>query len=122
MDDEELYYHLHNICVEMKYVWPNMSNDIKEAITKDREISQLHKKSKVLHVSIPSSITSSSHNIAREIQGQEGNGSESKRLWKPNSTMHNVSFVRTTPSWREEVLGNEKTKPTRNSNILSDRI
>lgn len=122
MDDEELSMHLYNICREMNYVWPSMKKDIDETIKKDREISQLHSKSKMLHVSIPTSITSTSHNLTREIQGQEGHGPESKRPIEFDTLMSKVPPFRTAPSWREEVLGNEKTKPTRNSEVLLDRI
>ena len=122
MDDEELSMHLYSICKEMNYVWPSMKKDIDETVKKDREVSQLHSKSRMFDVSIPSSFSSTSHNLTREIQGQEGHGSESKRSIKFNSFVSKLPSVRTTSSWREEVLGNEKAKPTRNSEILLERI
>ena len=120
--DEELFHHLYDICLEMQYVWPTMRADINETIEKDREISQLHSKPRVLHVSKPPSITSASHNYSEEIHRPKGNGAESERQWKFDPTMRKLSFVRPSPEGREKILVPQKTEPIRDSKVLLERI
>jgi len=125
MDDEELFHHLYDICLEMQYVWPTMRADINEAISKDREISQVHSQPKVLYLSKGTSMvpnTRTPYNYTGEVQRQERKGTESKRQWKFDPTMRKLSFVRPAPEGREKILDPQKTEPIRDSKVLLERI
>ena len=125
MDDEELFHHLYDICLEMQYVWPTMRADINEAISKDREISQVHSQPKVLYLSKGTSMvpnTRTPYNYTGEVQRQERKGTESKRQWKFDPTMRKLSFVRPTSERGEKILVPQKEKSSRHSKILLERI
>lgn len=118
MEDEELFRHLYSICIENRYIWPTMREDMNEIIEGKREISEVYSKPRVLHVSNPSPITSTSHNCEEKIEGQSRNGGESPRQPKLNSIVSKLPFVRFAPSGREKILEKKKGRPIRDSQLL----
>jgi hypothetical protein len=118
MDDDKLFKHLNGICIEMKYIWPTMRKDMNEIIEGKREISEVYSKPRVLHVSNPSPITSTSHNCEEKIEGQSRNGGESPRQPEPNPIVSELPLVRSAPIGREKVLEKKKGRPIRDSQLL----
>ena len=118
MEDDKLFNHLYGICIELKYIWPTMRKDMNEIIKNKPEISEVHQKSRMLHVSEPPSITSTSHNCEEKIKGQTRNGGESPRQSEPNTIVSELPLVRTTPIRREKVLGKKTGRPPQNLKLL----
>lgn len=122
MDDEELFRHLYSICIENRYIWPTMREDMNEIIKGKRKISQVHQRSKVFPVRLPPSITSTSYNCAKEIEGQTRNGGESPRQPKLDPIVRKLSLVVSPPNRGEKVLGDKEHRPLRDRPILLEKI
>ena len=122
MEDDELFHHLYAICIENKYIWPTMREDMNETIKDKREISEVHQKPRMFGLRLPPSITSTSYNCAKEIEGQTRNGGESPRQPKLDPIVRKLSLVVSPPNRGEKVLGDKEHRPLRDRPILLEKI